>query len=699
MPIKFEATADFTDLVRENQKAQRENAKLADQLRALTGLAEPMGAAGTKAFKDLASAADQAIKSLQTPADQFAAQVEKLDAAMKAKKLGADEHARAIDQLAATYSEAAGPVEQLRIREQQLDSQLKAGRISQDEHAAAMDRARTAALQSGSAVDRLELQLADLARQHDRGELSAEDHAQAILELTQQFTAAASPTDRYERAVRELEQQHERGEISAAEYRQEVSRHKSELDGATQSGEKQAGMFGTLGGKLLALGSGYMSFQAILGQVKAALDYVNQETERAIGSADKMTDANKRLAQVATSAEDYDMMVRRADELAATFGEDRDVARRVSFSARSEGFEQALPEILKYGDVVSAESAAGVAGQVPGLFGGEIDAMAAVNATLVAAEQSRLSFEDIARALPKVAEGGALQGSSSGETMGVLSVMAGHFASGDTAADRFKALATRMSLDDQTKGRGIIGGVEALQAMPEEDRKKFLGDSQELNVAYTLLSNRMQDVKDRVAMVNAEIEAASSGGETALQRKYQQMYAPTTDTGQLNLALEQKRQAIIQEEIANEGQFAKAGAKREAAIATEKARQKDAGYTGFSQYGGDAASRLARTFGASDETAAAMTRAGAESVGAAGGSEFWLRRLAAGASFGGTDFVFGAAGYGAGQNAGSNDDLRAIRDAMERTAAAVEDTRDVARTPRPGASAAAAAPSTQRMGR
>ena len=47
--------------------------------------------------------------------------------------------------------------------------------------------------------------------------------------------------------------------------------------------------------------------------------------------------------------------------------------------------------------------------------------------------QPSLSFEEIARSLPKLAEGGGIAGASAGETFGTLSVMAQQFASGDTA--------------------------------------------------------------------------------------------------------------------------------------------------------------------------------------------------------------------------------------------------------------------------
>jgi hypothetical protein len=554
MAIKFEATGDFSDLIAENQKYQRQVTSLTEQLAKLTGGAAPMGDAGVRAFREMQRAADRAKRSIETPVEGFVRQVTLLDGAMGKNMLTANEHSRAVGQLA------------------------------------------------------------------------------------QQLAEVANPTEQYTQAVTKLNGQLAAGEIDAGQYAEAVEQQKSALDDGTEAGEKHGTMVGDLGKKMLALGAGYMSFQVILGQVKAALAYVNAETDKAIGSADKMTDPNKRLAQVATSSEDYDEMVQRADKLASQFGEQRDVVRNVSFSARSEGFEDALENIIKFSDVVAAESQATVAGQVPNLFGGEISADQGINATLVAAEASRLSFEEIARALPKVSEGAALQKASAAETMGVTSVMAGHFGSGDTAADRFKALATKLSINESTKGLGIIGGVEELQRQQSEWQasggegdsplKKFLGESAELNVAFGLLVERMPDVKQRIAEIETEIDTVGSGGEGALARKHAQSFDTSTETGRLNLAMEERRQAKIAEEIANERQFAVIGAKREAAISQEKARQKEQGYVGISQFAGHAAGATAGFLGMDEQVAAAATRGGTASLGGKSFSGLVGRRIA-----------------------------------------------------------------------
>jgi hypothetical protein len=238
--------------------------------------------------------------------------------------------------------------------------------------------------------------------------------------------------------------------------------------------------------------------------------------------------------------------------------------------------------------------------------------------------------------------------------------MAGHFGSGDTAADRFTALATKLSIEETTKGKGVIGGVEELQRQEAEWQasgeegdsplKKFLGESAELNVAFGLLVERMPDVKDRIAEIDAEMKTVAAGGRGALERKYDQSYDASTETGRLNQAMEQRRQAKVAEEIANERQFAVVGADREAASAREKARQKDAGYVGLAQYGGDVAGRMATSLGVEEDTAAVLTGAGTEAIGGQSFGGFLGRRAMSAATLGMSDVMFGGMGaYAASQ--------------------------------------------------
>jgi hypothetical protein len=123
-----------------------------------------------------------------------------------------------------------------------------------------------------------------------------------------------------------------------------------------------------------------------------------------------------------------------------------------------------------------------------------------------------------------------------------------------------------MSLDERTKGQSIIGGHGVLQEMDDEDRAEFLGRSIELNTAYNLLSRRMDDVKERIAMVNQEIKVGETGGVSTLERQFQEYFSGESERGERRLAAERYRQDEISREIANEEDRALIGFETGAAI-------------------------------------------------------------------------------------------------------------------------------------
>lgn|GEM_PF-2227157 len=103
--------------------------------------------------------------------------------------------------------------------------------------------------------------------------------------------------------------------------------------------------------------------------------------------------------------------------------------------------------------VLDPASQAIVAGQLPTLFQSQgLTPEQAISGTLVGAQQSRLNFEQVASALPGAASGTAMQGASAEETIGALSVLAAKYKSGDDAAQKLKALATAMALDQGAEG-------------------------------------------------------------------------------------------------------------------------------------------------------------------------------------------------------------------------------------------------------
>jgi len=274
----------------------------------------------------------------------------------------------------------------------------------------------------------------------------------------------------------------------------------------------------TMKAGLISYASGLATVAAAVGVVKTAWEQVRKEQEAGLNQLQRTQGQDRRLLQISNSPQEFDQLRGQADQLASQFGVDRAVVREVIFSAVSENFRDAVPAIIAANKVIDPQSAAGVAGQVPALFKNTIGALEAVNLTLKAAQASRLDFEQIARSLPQAAEGGSVAKATAEETLAVLSVLASEFKSGETAADRIKAFATKAGITEGFSGQGIIAVVEKLQALDEDARGKFLGESAELNVAYVKLSENLALIKQRVIEFNQEREAFAAGGGLLAQQ-------------------------------------------------------------------------------------------------------------------------------------------------------------------------------------
>jgi hypothetical protein len=412
------------------------------------------------------------------------------------------------------------------------------------------------------------------------------------------------------------------------------------VDGSTEAVNNNAAATGKaaasaegLGGSIGKAVLGYMSFNAILGKVGEALQWTREQTEEAMASFAGMSSARSRLAQIADpgSGRSLDALEARADELAMKYGEGRDKVAEALFSAVSEGFEGSLESLVKYGDIVDLKAAAGVAGQVPGLFKGSgLKPEEAVSTTLLAARQSRLSFEDIASAMPSIAQGAALTGSTPTEAMGILSVMSSTFQSGAEAATKFKGLATKFSISgDEFAGKGILGGVESLMGMDEAARREFLGESQELNVAYQTLVANLPEVRKRIGEIDEELATLRAGGAGVLERQYQEFFGSGTAGAERRLALEGQRQAEIAREIANERQLALTGMQTQTEIDRALTEMKDRGEATFGQYATEQLGQGAQALGAGQRGTEVATELARQIFGGADSNLTWLMRQGA----------------------------------------------------------------------
>jgi hypothetical protein len=309
----------------------------------------------------------------------------------------------------------------------------------------------------------------------------------------------------------------------------------------------------------MATGVGVVT--AATAQLFKALGLVKKAKEDALRTQEGIGDSNRRLIQVAKSPEDLAAMQKKADDTSLATGVPRDVARQIMFSARSEGFEESYSGIMAANQVVDPLAAAGVAGKVPALFQGSIGSIESVSLGLKAAEGSTLSFEDMATSLPIAAEGGALVGASPEEVFATQGVLASRFKSGDEAAGRIKGFAASAGMDERMKGKGIIGAWRTIRDMPEDERKDYLGKSQELNMAYEIIGQEMPKIEQQLSILQKERKDFASGGGILRNR----VNLAKNDSSTANLT--RVRQSKIAEELTREENLADAGGDNAVAIA------------------------------------------------------------------------------------------------------------------------------------
>lgn len=263
----------------------------------------------------------------------------------------------------------------------------------------------------------------------------------------------------------------------------------------------------------------------------------------------------------------------------------------------SEGFESDFERILSFRPLVGTDAAATVAGRGPGLFRGQINPIQSINAVQAAAESSNLSFEEMAAALPIAAQGSALNKGEAVETIATLSVLAKQFESAKPAATSLSTFASKAALTEETKGLGIIEALRVIQQMPESDRKQFLGESKELNTAYTLLSQNLQDIESTMIKVGDVVNRAGTDESFMMQGVRAALEGSPETAG-----LIEADKARIRKEIAQELVLARSGFGIESKRDEIRAKQFAEGVNAYDRYLNDRAGDIVEMSGNEEAT-------------------------------------------------------------------------------------------------
>lgn len=306
--------------------------------------------------------------------------------------------------------------------------------------------------------------------------------------------------------------------------------------------------------------NGVKGYAVAIGGVTAALmvagkgfELLKEKQAAAIESLQGQESGEKRLAQIATSAEDLDAMIAQADNIALATGMSREKSRGLIFAARSEGFAEDVNQIARFGQVVDTDSQGALAGSLGRLFKGEgLSVEQRLSGVLAAAEQSAFDFETVGRSVKKSAAPASAAGADLAETLAANATLANLI--GESAGDRLKAFSSTVSLTPELQGKGIIGAVEALQGMDATQRGDILGEGIELNEAFKLLSDNLPEVAKITGAVRKDLEASASG-QGVLSQRTGIVEGSERFQDRMNIA-----RSEIAKEIAEEARYAGGGA-------------------------------------------------------------------------------------------------------------------------------------------
>lgn len=326
-----------------------------------------------------------------------------------------------------------------------------------------------------------------------------------------------------------------------------------------QAGRQGSAAFGKrMTSALEAAATRFVAVESAVRLIGNAMQFMKGETDKAINSFERLEDARRSLAQVATSAADLQQMHDRADALAAKHGVDRQTAKSVVFSARSGGYEgQVVEEIIQNAPVIDPQAAKAVASSMPNVFKGQINADQSINATLAAAQNSQLNFEGISGTVPIAAKGGNLAGSSPAETLALQSALADVLPTGEQAATAISTFGASVGQAEDLRGLGILGAVEKLQADPER-REKFLGSNKELFIAYDKITSNLDTIREREKSIQEAIDTAHTN-DSFVDRARRQKFDTSQPGGRLETEARDARRAEIERELANERSLAEGG--------------------------------------------------------------------------------------------------------------------------------------------
>ena len=426
-------------------------------------------------------------------------------------------------------------------RKAAIEAAGAAGLKSESDVKRAVDQLKLSVQQEAAAAKQAEQVRTEAARKGTAAyKVQQEEIRKGVTKVRQLAAENRTLEDQYTQLKSSIKTALKAGEISADQYKPSLRQLKNEHD---ELNAKQKKSFGSSSiaqvGKYAA---SFLSVTAAITVVREALEFFNDEKEKALGTTDSLSDVRRSLRQI--SKGDFDQLESKADSL-TQFGVDRVSARQLVFDARSTGFENEEATVARADPVIKIEDGAAFAGEFRKFFAGDnLSIEQAFNTALAGAAESKFNISQLLPLIRTAAQG-ALKGGESSDVIAATSVLADNF--GVQVGDRLKGLGSKLALDDRTTGLNLIDAVQELRNDPEL-RGDILKDSSELLQIFAKFDERFSEIV--TADKRVEAEQRKTGESGLLGKAIREAFDGNTQSGQIESA----RRAAIAAKAENDRQ-------------------------------------------------------------------------------------------------------------------------------------------------
>ncbi len=295
-----------------------------------------------------------------------------------------------------------------------------------------------------------------------------------------------------------------------------------------RAGDKSKAAFAT--GPLKSYVAALVGVGGITMGLRSVIGLFDKFKERAKGAGQELyeTETNmKKLLQISGTQAEYDAHIASADQLVKQRGIPLAEALGLEFKGASVGFTSEQVQTFGSFKEFSTEIAPLIdaVGGLKKAFGSEVAGgtiKSTINALLVGAKTSKAELAEIAEHVLRPAQAVKRTGGNAPELVATLGVIGHALKSTDEAATQIRAMATELHKNEQLRGKGLLGGVEALSGMSQQQRDKVLTNVRAAS-GYGLITQNLAEIHQVEAGIREAIAATGTPGSKIQQAR--ELYA------------------------------------------------------------------------------------------------------------------------------------------------------------------------------